>query len=319
MRGKNSIKYFPFSSGLPWQVRNGKYVKPEISGSILRNALEDKTIIVSAFGGLLESFFSLSILEVANHILPGNKLFWSGHPEYYNLIKENGLAKIFTNINQDILNRFPVPVFFDKESRAYFNCLNNYLNVSSYYLTPGYEDLRPAIKQIVEKSTVPWNINFIPKLRHSGLAPKPSIIKDKVPYVLVFPDRTGLSKHNVSCLNWDARKVRSFATMISPEFRLLIVTNNRELYFNINADITSCTVDNVISLLPHAYAVLSKDIDILLVALAITNAKLLSLPVDGPFKLHKNANFLMKNNDIYIIESLSPEAVWRGITKLGVT
>ena len=52
-----STKYFPFAPGIPWQVKNGRYIRPEVSGAVLRSVLKDKDIVVSAFGGLLESFF----------------------------------------------------------------------------------------------------------------------------------------------------------------------------------------------------------------------------------------------------------------------
>ena len=73
---KCTTKYFPFSSGIPWQIKNGRYVQPEVSAAILQSKLRDKDIVVAAFGGLLESFYSLSILEAINYMMPGHSLFW---------------------------------------------------------------------------------------------------------------------------------------------------------------------------------------------------------------------------------------------------
>ena len=77
-----SKKYFPFAPGIPWYVKNGKYIKPKVSGSILQHHLKDKDIVVVAFGGLLESFFSLSILETINFNWPGHNLYWCGYSQY---------------------------------------------------------------------------------------------------------------------------------------------------------------------------------------------------------------------------------------------
>jgi len=309
----SSVRYFPFSPGIPWQVKNGKYVQPEVSGAVLRSLLKDKEIVVSAFGGLLESFFSLSILEIVNYMLPGSDLLWCGNSEYYSLVKQNGLAKTFDRIDQSVLDRFPVPVFFDKENRAYFNCLNNYLTVNSYYLTFGYEDRRIAVKQIVEKSTASWDVRFIPQLRRPRRAQEPFLAKGRAPYVLIFPDRTGLSERPLRGMDWDVRRVRAFCTMLQPEFRPILVVKRPELYFNISAEIIPFTLDDLLSLLPRAYAVLSKDIDVLFLALAISKSKIISLPTEGPFDLYENAKFLISGNDIYTTENLSPERVWKYI------
>ncbi|KKN72155.1 hypothetical protein LCGC14_0413670 [marine sediment metagenome] len=314
---KLTTKYFPFSPGIPWQIKNGRYVRPEVSGSILRSVLKDKDIVVAAFGGLLESFFSLSILEAINYMMPGHNLFWCGRSEYHSLVEQNGLAKPFDMIDQSVLDRFPVPVFFDKENRAYFNCLNNYLSVNSYYLSPGYNDLRPAVKQIAEKSTTSWEVRFSPQLRHHESRQEPFPSRRRAPYVLVLPDRTGLSECEISCLNWDARKIRSFSTMLQPEFKLIVMTNNPGIYFNTNAEVIPFTLEDIVRLLPRAYAVLSKDVDILLLAIALSNTKILSNAVCAPMSLEKNAKFLLKNNDIYTSEGLSPETAWGHITKLG--
>lgn len=315
----NSVKYFPFSTGIPWQVKCGKYVQPEVSGTILRERLKDKEIVVVALQGLIESFFSLSILETINYMMPGHNLYWSGYPIYYPMIKRNGLAKPFDKyIDHDTLERFPIPIFFDKENRAYFNCLNNYLEVTPYYLgIAGYKDRRPIFKQIAEKSTAPWDVRFTPMLRHADISQEALPMKGRAPHVLIFPERSGLSVHPANGLDWTIDQTRSFCTMLRPEFKPIVVVKNPGQYFNVNAEVIQFSVESVLRLLPGAYAVLSKDVDILLMAFALSNAKILSKPLPAHLSLEKNAKFLLKNNDIYIIESFTPEKAWRNITKLG--
>jgi len=49
--------------------------------------------------------------------------------------------------------------------------------------------------------------------------------------VLIFPDKTGMSQHNNSCLSWNIKKVRLFATLLNGSgFKPVIVTNNIEHY-----------------------------------------------------------------------------------------
>lgn len=324
MKYKNNhraTKYFPFSPGISWQIKNGRYIQPEVSGAVLRSLLKDKDIVVAAFGGLIESFFSLSILETINYMMPGHNLFWSGFAGYHPMMEQNGLAKPFDKIDAFTLERFPTPVFFDKENRAYFNCLNNYIDVRPYYLAghpgAGYKDRRPILQQIAEKSTASWDIRFIPQLRHTESHQKAFSVKRGAPHVLIFPERSGLSMHDESGLDWSIAQIHSFSTMLKPEFKPIVVVQDSGRYFNANAEVVPFTIENILQLLPGAYAVLSKDVDILLMTLALSSAKVLSTSLTGPLALEKNAKFLIKNNDIYTVRSLTPERAWQHITKLG--
>jgi len=305
-----SIKYFPFAPGIPWEIKYGKYISPKVSGSIIRSLLSDKDIVVVAYGGLLESFFSLSILETMNYMLPGNNLFWCGNSEFYPLVKYNGLAKTTSIMDQKTLRCFPTPIFFDKNNRAYFNCLVNYMEYRAYYDEPGFFDKRSVITQIVEKSTVPWDNRFIPNLRYLEKNIKAFLKKGRAPYILIFPDRTGTSQHDIECLNWNTRQIRSFVTMLQPEFKPVLVVKDPSLYYNINAEIIPFTLENVFSLITKSYAVLSKDIDILLLSLALSKAKIISLPTEKAYSFGKSVSFLMNNNDIYTAKDLLPETAW---------
>src|SRR5690554_6700310 len=93
-----SIKNFPWAPGLSWKIKNGKYVVPELPFELFSKSLKNKDVVVCSFGGLVESFYSLSILELLNNNLIGNKLYWAGNSEYQNLLKLNGLAKYFNKI-----------------------------------------------------------------------------------------------------------------------------------------------------------------------------------------------------------------------------
>ena len=307
-----SKKYFPFSPGVPWTIKNSKYILPQMTESIFYNKLKGKDIIVACFGGLIESYLSLTILETINYMMPGNKLFWCGNGEFHSLIKRNGLAKFFSGINSETLDRFPTPFFFDKENRVYFNSLYNYINVKTYYLEDRYISNKPIIKQIIENSTVDWNVRYLPQIRINTGQHKSN--------VLIFPDKTGMSQHNSSCLGWSVKQTRMFAKLMnSSGMKPIIITNNIEHYIGYvesKTEVIKLDLDRVIDLLPHSYAVVSEDVDFLILANIMSAAKLFSLPQPKHLSLIKNNKFLGKNNDIYMVENLSPEFVWSKLTSL---
>ena len=168
------------------------------------------------------------------------------------------------------------------------------------------------ISQIVEKSTSDWNIKFIPKMR----ALEQEKISNRAPYILLFPDRTEMSQHEFSGLDWDIRQIRSFAAMLQPNYRLIIMANNTNLYFNMNAEVIPFSINTMMKLIPKAYAVLSKDVDILMISLALSNAKIFSQSLPRHLDLNKNNKWLLKENDIYTVKKLTPEYTWNYINTL---
>lgn len=314
---KKCLKFFPFSIGIPWELKNGRYIVPKLSNNILYSALKDKDIVVSAFGGFLESFFSMTILEKMNYMMPSANLFWCGNKEYYDLIDTNGLAKSFDSITVEDLGRFPTPIFLDKENRAYFNCLNNYLKVYTYYLTLGYNDDRSAIQQITEKSTLNWDNRFLPKIRNTQIPADLNFylkmygLKINSPFVIIIPEKTSFSIHDNICLNWDSQQIRSFAAILSQyDISLIVMTEQEGSQSYGGAHVLPLRVDFLMHLLSSAKGILSRDVDFLLVANAASDAAIVSEPQKGAFNLEKNAKFLAKENVIYTKEEFSPIDAW---------
>jgi hypothetical protein len=312
----DNVKFFPFSPGLPWAIKHGRYVVPQLPLSLLTHHLKKRDLVVAAFGGLLESYYSLSILETLNGILPKAKLFWNGNPKFHHLVDINGLAKPTDLVSENDLERFPTPVFFDKEDRAYFNCLNNYLAVYTYYLTPGYQDGRSAVKQIVEKSTFPVDRAVFPQIRHKEVPPqldfhfKSENIQIEAPFVLIFPDKSDLSVHDVDCLGWEPREVNALAAMLSQvDIQLIAMTQRPGKYFGSLVKLIPLQLDYMLHLMPKSLAVLSKDVDFLFVANHMSDAILFSLPHNDAFKIEKNNDFLSAENVIYVKEEMSPHDV----------
>lgn len=318
---KLNVKYFPFSPGIPWKIRCGKYIVPELSASLWNNIYKEKNITVAAFGGLMESFFSLSILEVINQILPGSKLFWSGNKSFSNLVQLQGLATQDTQLSQNILNQYPVPLFLDNNKNIYFNCLNNYLQVKTYYGTKGYYDNRSAPRQIFENGMVPWQKEFIPKFRKLSISNdlntwlKTNKIHPNQPYVIIIPDNTGLSQHSISALNWNVSQVKAFGAMLAYKGIIpIIFTALPHKYYDPALKVLPIKLDFLLALLPKAKAVLSKNIDFLFIATALSPAKIFCNPTKGAFDLTKYHKFLRENKLIYISKEIPPADVFSLIT-----
>src|SRR5512138_812183 len=87
-------KYFPFSAGIPWKVERGKYIIPEIDSVTWHKVIGDRDIVITAFGGIFESFFSLSVAEAINAFDSSHKLYWLGNPSYEFFVRAQGLCKI---------------------------------------------------------------------------------------------------------------------------------------------------------------------------------------------------------------------------------
>jgi len=322
MRSRFSTKYFPFSPGIPWTIKYSKYIVPEVPGSIVLSNLKDKNIIVAAYSGFLESFFSLVLCEMMNYMLPSSKLLWAGDDRFGSLIKINGLAKLYNgDVDQSVLDRYPVPLFFDKENNAYFNCLNNYIDVKTYYTTHGYFDSRAAVKQIIEKSLFDWDIRYMPKLRnlyrdHSKLRSKLDVskISEERPFVLLLPD-TDWSVHNEDCLGWTPTQIKSFGALLSQEnIPLIVLTKNPSKYFYSFVTVLPMEMELLLYLIMKAKYILSSTIDFLLVGGAISDATIISRPVSGEFKLSKNIRYLEGKNVIYTIEEIFPTKVYSYIS-----
>jgi len=316
------VLFFPFSPGIPWQIKSGKYIIPELPVSCFSDILQKRDAVVSGFGGLAESFYSLSILETINREMPGVKLFWCGDEKYHHLIEINGLARPFNQISQSDLDRFPVPIFFDKNNRAYFNYLNNYLEIKPYDLKAGYQDRRPIIKQIVEKSTLKWDKRNFPQLRHLKRPPgldhylKMYRIHVNGPFILLFPDGDIYSHHDIDCLKWDIHKVRAVAAILQQSnIPLVLLTNDVNRYAYSQAKVLPLKLEFAIYLMTKAKAILSKNIDFLLMAGGISDAQLISVEYKRRYSLSENMRFIDRTNDIYLKEELRPIEVCNFITK----
>lgn len=311
MLSKANIKYFPFCPGIPWKFKNGKYVIPTLDKTSWDRLLNNRNPVVLCFGGLIESVVSLSILEALNNNLINKNLNWCGDQRFNQLVYLNGLASTELNLSEDIVFKYPLPIFLDKEKFAYFNCLNNYIDVYSISKSSYYYDKRPIFQQIFEKSCLEWN-NFFPKFRRLA---EPIEFRNferskrfnfKKPFILLIPDKTGWSDHNFSYLGWKIHDIRSFSAIISNlGFNLVIMSPQIHKYQAIKALHLKPNLEHLIWLLSKAKVILSEDIDILLLGLLTSSAKIISLNTSAEFSLIKNKNFVKAENKIIELNKIN--------------
>ena len=301
----SSIKYFPFAPAIPWHIKNGKYIIRKIDGVSWNKALDNKEVVIAGFGGLFESFMSLTILETINNLTPNKKLHWIGDERFNYMIRSNSLANILSiDINEQTLKEYTTPLFMDKNKFVFFNYLNNYISVFTYHNKFGYHDQRAAIKQIFENSLVDWNLNYVPKMRHQitisefeNWAKRDKFFLNK-PFVLIVPSHTGWSNHKNNCLEWTSQQVKSLAAMLHQSgIELVVCTQNESQYYGMKLHLLPMRLDYILHVLPFAKAIMANDIDILLMSLLMSKAKIIALKQDGEFSLTKNKKFVFKDDN----------------------
>lgn len=317
-----SNKIFPFAPGIPWQVAYGKYIVPEISAEYWHKALRQRTVVVTCFGGLIESFFSLTYLEVLNHLVPSQKLYWDGYGQFAELVTTNGLASVFGQLKPEDLAPFPTPIFLDRNNYVFFNVLSNYLDVYAYYGNWGYRDKKAIFKQLFRNCLVNWDHQYLPKFRIN----MPQAILDwaKInqfsfdrPYVVIFPDRTGVSVHKNEFLNWNPNQVKALGTLLAQKsINLVVFAKNPGRFYDVFTRVLPIKLAWVNFFISNAMAILSKEIDYLLLGLLISDAALISEPQVHELKLEKNRKFVGRDNLIYTKLDLTPIDVAKEILNL---
>jgi hypothetical protein len=315
-----SIKYFPFTPGIPWKMKNSKYIVPELASTLWKDHISNKEIILACFGGLIETYFSFSILESINYVSPKLKLSWAGPIQFKFLCEMHGLAKYYPDFDRDILEDFPTPIFFDKQNRVYFNCLNNYLIVKSYYGTKGYKDKRILARQIAEKSLVPWDEKFIPKIKSFSISKELeqwiNLVKFKTttPIVLILPDHTEHTQHNINCLKWTPQQVKFLGKMLrSKNINTIVLSTQPSKYYDPNINVLPYKLEYFWYFIQQTKAIFSYDIDFLLLANILSQAKVFTAYSKHQFSLKGNNKFFNKNNYLYINKNLQPSDVFEKI------
>lgn len=315
---KISTQYFPFSPGIPWQIKNGKYIIPKLNIELWNKAVENRNIVLVGFGGLFESYLSLAIFEAIHGKFPKKKIYWYGDDSFNYLVHSNGLASIYAGpLQEEQLKDYTTPFFMDNKDSLYINYLNNYIDVKTCYGREGYHREAALSRQLFENSLLPWSTSYFPKLRFlqgsiefENWCKREKFYKNK-PFVLIFPDK-GWSKHKVNCLNWSHTQVKSLAAMLKQaNINLVICTSNPGLYYGSKLYLLPNKLEYIFNLLPYAKATMSQDIDFLLISLMISKAKIIAIKQKKEFDIAKNKNYLVNNKtNLYLFKEILPAAAF---------
>ncbi|MFW9876816.1 MAG: hypothetical protein ACFFG0_27295, partial [Candidatus Thorarchaeota archaeon] len=285
---------------IPWKVNRGKYIIPEIDSDIWHQAVDGKKVIITAFGGVFESFFSLSVAEAISSYNPEQEIQFLGNDEFSFFARMQGICKLSPiNLTKEVLKDYPTPLFFDKNNNVYFNVLNNYGTKFSYWGKYPEENTSPATEQIFCNAMVPWR-NYIPNLRKLDLGFYKEIqqsgrISSKSRIILIVLNTT-----KNDCLNWGIQNLKEFAQLAyHKKFKVIVFTPNTGLFYGTNMLVYDYDIRKIIQIMGKSWAVLSNDINWLLIGLVLTNSHIIGKYMENMYDLYKNAEFLRAENDIF--------------------
>jgi hypothetical protein len=246
---------------------------------------------------------------------------WCGDNRFSELVGYQGLAKVNNRIPLDKLYGYPVPAFFNKNKTAVFvNALNNYIDVFSFRGDFKYVNKKFLFLQIFQNFMIDWSKNYIPKIRYLERDDinikqqfKARNLNENSPIILLLPDETGLSIHNVKCLNWTIQDVRSFSSMISKTgYNLVILSKIPQKYSSSNCLSLSDSIYNIVYFLNKASIVLSHNVDFLLAELLLGDAVIFSLRTTLQYRIQTNQKYLNGSyNDVFIMNKMTPIDVFK--------
>ena len=295
---KYKPKFFPFSAGIPWKVERGKYIVPGIDAETWAKVLDGRNIVITVFGGLFESFFSLPVIEGLLSFDSDHQVSWLGHQQFASLVRLQGLAKISTiDFSPDGIVNYPVPIFFDANNNAYFNLLHNYMVRTSYWGKYAEVVNIPATEQIFQNAMIPWRR---PNLRHLGHEfidelSKVGFIRPKSKVVLIIHKPT---QNDV--LGWNIQNIKEFAQLASHKgLKVIVFTTTPNMFHGSKIIAIEYDMRKIIQTMKIAWMILSTDISWLMIGLLVSEAGLMARQVDNQFDLLKNAEFLKAQNDIF--------------------
>ena len=305
-------KFFPFSPGIPWKIDRGKYIIPEIDFEIWHRVLDGRKIIITVFGGLIESFFSLCAAEAITSFESSNQIFWLGNPDYSFFVQAQGLCKSsLINLSSEILKKYPVPLFLDNKGNAYLNILNNYMFRTSYWGKYLEEVRFPIFEQMARNIMIPWR-DYVPKLRNIGSDFLDELyrlgrirLNSKIITIILNDTKDDL-------LLWSLQNIKEFSQLASHKgWKVIVFTKKISLFYGSNILVFEYNYKNILQILNKSWLVLSNDIHWLLIALIVSDANIISRPLNDQYSLFKNAEFLGVNNDIFTDRNLYPIDVFR--------
>lgn len=269
------IKYFPYAPGIPWRIKQGKYIVPKIEGEVWERSLEGRDIVLVGEAGFLEAYCSLYFLEACNTLYPGKNLYWMGNENLTPLYTLQGLAqKVEDTIN---LNDYPAPLFLDEEEYTFIYYTYNYMRAYSYDGNSSYLNKKPLLQQLFKNFLIPIDQKrYEPVWRYHQSSfetwCQEADFNIKNPYCLILPETTGLSLHTADCLQWDEKEVKEKVRFLEAQgIASVIATQSPGRYYGLRAKLIAPQVPLLLPLMAQAQLIFSKEIDFLLVPMMMTS------------------------------------------------
>lgn len=317
------MKIFPFSP-VWWKLRSD-VVQTSLSTSGWAKLIGKRNLVVSTSQGFLEAFLSLSFLEGLKVLHPDNSLFWSAPPMFRELGVWQGLAQPFEGLTDFDLERFPVPIFWDKDGRTYFNSCFNYpikKDIQGYKIGKSSGII---LNQILRNFIQDWNISYTPQFRCSQ--PRSQLIQwlkiyqvEKKPFITILPDVTGYSCRKEKFLKWSPTQVKEMAAIMATHgYGTVVLSPQPQLYKDKHIHTFVPQSTDIIWFLSQTKAVLSREIDFLLVSMFLSNSPLIGSlsSLKYSIKLELNRSFLGKRATplVYLRRKLLPAEAAEVIVK----
>ncbi len=291
---------FPFCPGIEWGIRMGKVECKMPDRVQYDEALSGRDPVVCCpGGGLLEAYFSCCYLEMYRRAGKENIKYIGPYKE---VIEMNGIAKV---VDYKIdYSSYPAPLFMDRGNGIYNNVMFDYLGT-------GGKRHRLLMKDLWMNALVPWDNVYFPRLRRTygryddwEKANKFSGRK----YVMIFPHTYG-SLHKNDFLGWGEAEIKELASILRPRGIDVLVVNNFGIratggrFFRVSMDL-----DIVLNLMKRSLAILSFDIDFLVIGALMKKLVFYKRAKYRPqvYDMKYNNNYFYIGSVYYEKETLNP-------------
>lgn len=295
---------FPFAPGIPWRVKDKKFVMSHMQKGFWEKTVSHKSFCIVCFSGIFETIFALSFIEYLRLAFPDSKIEYCGN--YSDIVYRHGIAQITTRVTEDILLKYPTPVFFDKNNTAYLNIAINYKGYKSIDGIGFKSRNESLVCQLCDNTLLLKSLDIKPKLVFSAAkfdSWKTLHKFDKGKYIL-FVLKSARAIHDCDMLGMDMRSIREFAAIVKPMGYKVVVLGEASVDPGY-AILSRFDLDIFFALVKDAKFVLSHHIDFLLSAMLLSNATIIGKKNDTEhYNLIKNYKKVDVINEVIEAESV---------------
>lgn len=298
------FKIFPFCPEVLWKTSGG-IIKDKLDVDRWNKIFKDRERgCVIAYGGLLESFLSLSIAEIYAKHNPILKLSWAGNTFFQPLVRYSGLFK--DCVERDLSrykSLYPCPIFIENDY-VYFNSL---INCYKYYDIAGIavrENTGLVSKQILLNSHLGDKI-IIPKMRR--FEPPEKIIQwmklnkfnPNLPFVLLVPGKL-YSNHKKDLIkNWNSSSYKALANLCSNAGYQVVVLTDNNVFVNQYIKVAPPSLEFLLYfIMNNPKLVVTESVDVSLVSGLLADSKLVTNKQVFNLNIKANLEFCGRKNSV---------------------